>query len=65
MPESIDVRKLQLFKDLVLYSKLDPILVLERMKYADKELAVLWHNKNSVKEYYTSTDLYIYDLTRY
>lgn len=65
MKKRIEVGKSEIFKDLVEYTKLHPQLVARRCDYAATELAILWRNKKSIIEYYTSTDLYIFDLTKY
>tara|TARA_Y100000310_G_C20436887_1_gene694167 strand:+ start:154 stop:807 length:654 start_codon:yes stop_codon:yes gene_type:complete len=65
MERKIDVNKSEIFNDLVEYSQLPRELVLRRCEYAATELAILWRKKTSVIDYYTSTDLYIFDLTKY
>ena len=64
-PNNIIVDRNPIFLDLIEYTKLHKDLAIKRCNYAATELAILWHSKKSVIDYYTSTDLYIYDLVRY
>jgi SAM-dependent methyltransferase len=64
MPE-IDVSKSRLFQDLIIYTKLPPELVWQRCNYAIFELAVQWHRKKDIEDYYKNAELYLYDLTKY
>ena len=65
MAQTLRVDQSRIFKDLVEYTGLHPQLVAKRCEYSPYELAVLWHKKKSVTGYYQSTDLYIFDLTKY
>jgi hypothetical protein len=65
MKLEIDAGKSRIFNDLVEYTKLSPTLVIGRCKYAMVELAILWHKKKNILEYYTANDLFLYDLTSY
>jgi len=65
MAQTFRVDQSRIFKDLVEYTGLHPQLVAKRCEYSPYELAVLWIKKKSVIDYYKSTDLYIFDLTKY
>jgi hypothetical protein len=65
MENNIDVSKSRIFIDLMDYAKYPGELVLQRCQYAATELAFLWNNRKGILDFYTSTDLYIYDLTLY
>lgn len=59
-----------LLKELVEYTKQPILLVKERAKYAMGELAWLWNTakpqtREAILNFYRSTDLYIFDLTKY
>jgi len=65
MEPIIDISKSRIFNDLIEYTKLPRKLVLNRCAYANKELAVLWHKKKNILDFYKDTDFYIFDLTKY
>ena len=61
----VQVPKSKIFRDLVEYSKLPPRLVAARCKYAVYELAIQWHYKKNIEDFYKNSEMYIYDLTQY
>lgn len=69
--EVINIEKHILFTDLCeYYPKIHPALIFERLQYSNRELAIKWYmdvpspTKKNLNKFY-STDLYIFDLTRY
>lgn len=61
----IDPEQSRVFCDLVEYTKLPKELVLRRCQYATTELAILWHMRKGVVDFYQTNDLYLFDLTFY
>ena len=53
------------YDELAEYTGLDVNLVNQLCQSARFHLAKLWHTKKSVEDFYSSTDLYLYDLTMY
>ena len=65
MGDVIDISKSKIFNDLVKYTDLPRNKALQKCADAEKELAELWKNKESIIEFYQNTDLYLFDLTKY
>lgn len=61
----MDISQARIFNDLVEYTNLSRKQVLQKCASAERELADLWNKKKSVLDFYKSTDLYLFDLTKY